>query len=371
MVTQSVIADKCNVSIMTVSRALRGEACVTPDTTERIRAAAEELGYNPAHNIAARRLAMRKSGRKMINHLIAALFPREMRRVTYNALLFDGIVDELAQLGYMLVTAVSPNPLEEQFLHGIPPLFSCGEIDALILNPNAIISQKFVTGLRSQPYFADRPIISLIYPVTNCSNILVDGYQGAYDATKHLLMLGHIDILRFEVPGSITQAERYKGIIQAYHDAGIDHLSHLHSLPLPSLWSEPGTLRGEFDHLMESSNTVTNARIFIEYIISHPQVSAVMASNDCCAIQALYQLQKYGLSVPDDISLIGFDDTDPFVNSKGENVLTTIRLPLEEVGRTAARLAIKQTENNSAELAEISLPTKLIVRNSTAAPQKR
>lgn len=371
VVTQSAIAEKCNVSIMTVSRALRGEACVTADTTARIRAVAEELGYNPAHNIAARRLAMRKCGQRVINHLVATLFPRDMRRVTFNAMLFDGVVDELAQQGYMLVAAVSPNPLEEQFLNGIPPLFSCGEIDALILNPNAKISAKFVSGLRKQPYFADRAIISLIYPMENCSNILVDGYQGAFEATKHLISLGHQDILRFEVPGSLTQAVRLAGIKQAYLDAGIDVNTHLHSVPMPPLWSEPGTLRGEFNHILESSETAKNVEIFIEYINAHPEVSAVMASNDCCAIQAFYHLQRLGLSVPDDISLIGFDDTDPLLNLHGENVLTTVRLPLEEVGRAAARLAIEQTESNSAELVEVILPTKLIVRKSTTVPRKR
>ena len=371
VVTQSVIAQHCQVSIMTVSRALRGESCVTPETTARIRAVAAELGYNPAHHIAARRLALRKSGQRMINHLIATLFPREMRRTTYNASLFDGIVDELSQQGYMLVTAVSPNPLESQYFNGIPPLFTCGEIDGIIINPNASISQQFITGLRAQPYFADRPIVSLIYPNDDCSNVLVNGYQGAYDATKHLLELGHRHIMRFDVPGSVTQDARLRGVRMAYQDAGLDAETLLHSVPMPGLWGEPSTLRGENNDLLEVSGTAQRSRYIEGYLMVHPEISAVLASNDSCAIQVWYMLQRLNLSVPDDISLIGFDDTDPILNAQGTNILTTVRMPLEEVGRTAARLVIEQSESRSDEHVIVTLPTELIVRHSTAALRER
>ena len=72
----------------------------------------------------------------------------------------------------------------------------------------------------------------------------------------------------------------------------------------------------------------------------HPQVTAILAINDASAIRTWALLQQGGLCVPDDISLIGFDDTDPVLDAHGQNMLTTVRLPLREFGEMAARQMI-------------------------------
>ena len=107
------------------------------------------------------------------------------------------------------------------------------------------------------------------------------------------------------------------------------------------------------------------------YLEEHPAVTAILPLNDSNAIHCWRVLQDAGYRIPEDISIIGFDDTDPLPDSNGNNLLTSVHLPLEEIGRETIRLLIRQIESRQMEQVEICLPVTLRVRNSTGPARPR
>ncbi len=97
----------------------------------------------------------------------------------------------------------------------------------------------------------------------------------------------------------------------------------------------------------------------------------MIALNDPSAIHACLQLDHAGYRVPAEISVVGFDDTDPLLDSDGRNLLTTVRTPLRELGGAAARLLLEGLEAPDQSDREITLSPTLVIRGSTAAPSPR
>ena len=104
------------------------------------------------------------------------------------------------------------------------------------------------------------------------------------------------------------------------------------------------------------------------YLREHPEITAVLAMNDASALRAWALLEREGIRVPRDVSIVGFDDTDPKLDADGRNLLTTVRLPLEELGREAARQLVGAITGRTKREEPVILPTELVVRGSTAVP---
>jgi LacI family transcriptional regulator len=103
----------------------------------------------------------------------------------------------------------------------------------------------------------------------------------------------------------------------------------------------------------------------LQLLKTTPQITSILAPNDPAAVVIRHILQVGGYRVPDDISLVGFDDTDPLWDSTGQNMLTTVRLPLHQLGRRAAKLIIEQATTSENNVEKIVLPVELVVRGST------
>jgi LacI family transcriptional regulator len=142
------------------------------------------------------------------------------------------------------------------------------------------------------------------------------------------------------------------GYKKAFSDRGLNIDKHLHY----SYWDNEGV--------------VPPQQVFIDYLKSHPHVTAVMAPNDKTALDMHQALVNAKISVPDEISLIGYDDAMPFIDRKGEYFMTTIALPLEEIGREAVRHLVHQVANKESGNKQIILPVELIIRSTTAPPRK-
>ncbi len=108
-----------------------------------------------------------------------------------------------------------------------------------------------------------------------------------------------------------------------------------------------------------------------EALDRYPEISAVLVPGDYFVAQVREVLEYRGLRIPEDISLIGFDDTDPLLDGTGHNILTTIHLPLEDVGRQAAQLLIDHILGQGTGERQIMLPASLTVRASTAPVNPR
>jgi DNA-binding LacI/PurR family transcriptional regulator len=96
----------------------------------------------------------------------------------------------------------------------------------------------------------------------------------------------------------------------------------------------------------------------------HPQITAILAPNDLAALQFYEALLKAGIRVPEDMSLIGFDDTHPIHRGDGENILTTVRVPLDAMGRAAANLCLCIIRGEAPLDQQIMLPVEFVERSS-------
>jgi LacI family transcriptional regulator len=205
--------------------------------------------------------------------------------------------------------------------------------------------------LRDEPNFADQPIVSLVEPVPGTSSVHPDNEAAGYLAMSHLLKMGHRHVLSYfyestDYPAVATR--RYKGIVRAIADHGLS-LSDVTILPGPKWYGVDS---------MEARDAE-----FVELIKSHPEVTAIIAQNDKNATELHTVLQKGGIQVPDDISMISFDETDPIIVGS-ENILTTVKLPLMECGEVGTELLIRQIMGKEPEEQEIILPVRLIERGS-------
>ncbi len=377
-ITIKDIAAACGVHNTTVSLALRGDTRISEATRARVQAAADTLGYRPSLHAAARRMRFSKANQRLINHAIGLIFPADFTGKPFFAELFRGTLDELTAQGFGVfvqghaVYAAPPNTAAPPM---VPlPIFDRGELDGLIAVTDAVLLAT-LPELRANPGFADRPIVSLIKAADGCSAIVADEYAGAYQVATHLLDFGHRHLLFF-LYGDDTDdrdGRRLDGTLQAVRDFGLDPAQHLHrfvpSAPFP--WLDPVTARKPADlHVEQRVVLEADGARLLAYLQAHPQISALLLLNDAMAQHVWFCLQQAGRQVPGDYSLVGFDDTDPMLNEIGHNLLTTVHVPLAEMGQAAARLLIAHLTSDAAPSQHLMLPTQLVIRNSTAPPRR-
>lgn len=295
------VARAAGVSVATVSRVLNGVGKVSPDLRMRVTTASHELGYRP--NPHARALHTGRS------HAIGVA-------ATYVggffAVLFDGLEEGLTRAGYRLLVAGGNGQRTDEketlfdLLHRhvdglVVFLEAVGDADLLEITARG--TPTVVLG-RSVPGIEDR-----------C--LAWDQRAGGALATRHLLEMGHRRIAHVAGPASNRHArERREGYARAMTEAGIG--------------IEPGWIvEGDFQE--------AGGREAMRTLLERSSVTAAFVANDQMALGALSALWERGLRCPEDVSLIGFDDQ--LIASFTTPPLTTVRQPLEELGRiVAARL---------------------------------
>ncbi|MHB9025767.1 MAG: LacI family DNA-binding transcriptional regulator [Armatimonadota bacterium] len=356
-VTMREVAERCGVSIVTVSRAMRNAPRISPLTRQRILAVAEELGYDPAVHHTARRLVMRKVDRDILNQTVGLIFPHSFLNANYYSTIFRGIVKVLTLDGYALVTIPSYSS-QHDHLETLPPIFHRGEIDGVIITASSPYLHLMIDRFHAIKRLQTKPIVTLLTPAPNVSSVMVDEQAGAYTLVDHLLALGHRHLLYFTPGDGITyyfQQQRIAGYRRACADHQVDPDACLHTYEYTgSLALQDGT----FLPLMT-------------LLEQHPEITAILAPNDLQAVRLYDALLQRGYRVPDDISLVGFDDTDPVLDQRRQNILTTVRLPLEELGRYAARCLLDRITGRLTSDVQMTLPVSLIVRESTAPPTRK
>jgi DNA-binding LacI/PurR family transcriptional regulator len=345
------IARQCGVSDATVSRALRGiPGKVSETVRERILAAATELGYDPSLHTAARRLVAHRLGQPVVNNIIVLFFPQELLEEPYYLAILRGILEVAREAHYGILLNYSAGAEEE-----LLPLFARGEVDGILSITRAAIFSPVLARLRAVTGFAARPAVSLVFPVPGMSAVLTDDVQGGLLAADHLLRLGHRRILHFTefLDTAPPVAMRYFGYQQACRMHGVDPDACL--LPVAWDYADPQVLDSQLPALLEA----------------HPDLTAILAPNDQAAQAIARVVRASGRRIPEELSLVGFDDSDPVLDSAHENILTTVRLPLTALGREAARLLLRQVHDEEAHQQAVTLPVELVVRTSTTRPHNR
>jgi LacI family transcriptional regulator len=332
-VTIYEVAREAGVSTATVSRVINDRRHVRAATRERVEAAMRDLGY--VANRQARGLAGGRS--RVIGLLVYELGP------SYFNQLIRGIDAATAQIGYdlMLYTTHARREMEAQHAAEL----ASGPADGLIF-VLAVDIENYVDRLRRQqvPFVLldqDRDILGST--VVTASN-----RRGAKDAIDHLIALGHRRIgFITGTPGTSSAHERLAG----YRDA-------LFEADLP--FDQALVVKGDFLELQ-------GFRATQELLALDTRPTAIFTSADTAAFGAIRAVRAAGLRVPEDISIVGFDDIPEA--SLVAPPLTTVRQPLQEMGATAVRLLRRLMDEPEATPRRTELLTELVVRESSAPPQ--
>ena len=373
--TQKLIAARCGVSQMTVSRVLRGDTSISEETASSILTVAREVGYDPMAHDAARRLVLRRSGRKVANYLVALVLPQEGLQHAYYATMLQGAWQTLTAAGYSILLVNLPPANETSAPVELPISFRRGDVDGMLI----LCADERVDAFFDNLHHLAVPIPQQVYLIKgpfDASVVHTDDRFGAYAATHHLLSLGHRHLLQFVSPGYQPMAgdafdRRVQGIQRAFQEFELDSHEYLHLMAYPAGWVAPANRATDGQGPIEEAiRSYKQMHRFVRYLKEHPEITAIMGVNDATAQHAWYTLSRTGYTLPNDYSIVGFDDTDPVPDIRGNNLLTTVRLPLAEVGRNAARLLLRLLTDGEADQSLNVLPAELVIRSSTAPPAR-
>lgn len=332
MVTIKDIAKAASVSVTTVSRALNGYDDVNEGTRIRIKNIADKLGYSP--NMAARSLISKKT--KTLGLLLSNV-TRDSSRDNIAFEVLCGINDRSGELDYDLVLFSTTS--QKQRMKSYKKLCQERGVDGVI-----------IMGIRlDDPYLkeivsSDIPcvLIDITLQGTNVGYVTSDNMNGAYNAITHLLKSGHRKIAMIN---GHTQADvsllRLKGYRQALFDYDIPFDD---SLVVDGSFSEQGGIEAA-------------SHIFM----NRPDVTALFCASDLMALGALQAAKDTGKIVPDDISIIGFDNID--LTAYCSPALTTVHQHKYELGYEAAQVLIDLLEEKDT-VHHVMLDTTLIERDS-------
>lgn len=324
------VAKLGGVSTATVSHVINNTRFVSEETKQKVLAVIEQLNYTP--NAHARNLASGRSSSLglIISDIANPFFPE----------LVKSIQEQATEHGYDVIlmntnydparTASCVQRLIEQKVRGVAIMTS--EMDQGL---RARLAAKEVTTV-----FLD---LGTVGPHT--SNIVVDYEKGIRQGVEHLLALGHRRIAYISGPPHLKSAARRRAaftrMMKKYRD---------------SLHTMPSIFEGDF-------KTEGGQKAARQILRLDPLPTAIISANDLMAIGALRELKNAGLRVPEDMSVIGFDDI--LFASLADPPLTTIALPRAEIGRAAIEALIQTTAADGNLGRKFKVKTHLVTRGST------
>ena len=327
------VASDAGVSYATVSRVINNDPHVKPETRQRIVDTMVRMGF--VVNRQARSLASGRS--QMIGLLVPDL------ETGYIGEIIRGIDTELeiSQYDVMLYTTHRRETKEANYVTSLVQ----GMVDGLLLvlprNPGLFLD--FLRQRRFPHVLIDHQGIDEKGPAVGATN-----WQGAYTATEYLIKLGHHRI----------------GLITGWMDlgcardrlAGYQSALRTHHIPV-----EPDLI---FEGDFHQPAGYEGASAFLKLPVPP---TAIFASNDVMAMGAIEAVRVHGFRIPEDISILGFDDI-PQVATLHPG-LTTVRQPLEQMGRVAAQMLLDFLKDPQKKTQRLELPTELIVRDSCREPK--
>ena len=332
------VARLAGVHPATASRALNEatRSLVTASTVERVVAAAEELAYRP--NPIARGLRTSRSFTigVVIPDLTNPLFPPIVR----------GIEETLDEAGYGALAMNTDNDpaRERSAIETLRAREVDGIITATARRNDEALEELIAAGLPIA--LVNRRLPEYRLPVA-----AVDDREGIRQAVTHLAELGHERIAHIGVSRELsTGHERYEGFLEAMSAVGLD--------PDPELIL-----------LADSFTEPEGARLCGTLLDAGRGMTAIVAANDLIALGCYDAMEERGLTCPDEISVVGFNDM-PFV-ARFSPPMTTVRIPHYQMGVAAAALLLERIEAAEAPPREVLLEPALVVRGSTAAPGAR
>jgi DNA-binding LacI/PurR family transcriptional regulator len=230
-------------------------------------------------------------------------------------------------------------------------------------------SQVIIQTLREMTGFGTRPVCMLFDEFSDNAAVRADDGLGIYEATRHLLALGHRHICLFVFPEHLDPMphRRIIGVARALGEQGLDAAEYLHLYDTPLEWLNPVVVPHSLRERIALSEQMLSIRAdFQQYLRAEKHITACIGLNDATALNIWYACTDAGWAVPEDMSIIGFDDTDSMMGPTGEQLLTTVHVPLFEIGQQAVAQLIQLISDPQQSPEHVVLPTRLIVRASTS-----
>jgi LacI family transcriptional regulator len=328
-VTIGDVAAAAGVSVATVSKVINDRYGVAEETSARVRAVIDALGYHAS--LVGQSLRSRRT--KVVGVLVRDLEP-------FSAELLKGVARGIHDTGYELVVfsgcgqTADQGGWERRYLSRISGTLADG---AILVTPGSI-DETFGTPVVA----VDHNVRSSTLPTVDSENL-----EGAVTATEHLLALGHRRIGFIAGRADLASARlREEGYRQALAAAGITV-------------DEALVRVGAYE-----AATATEAARELLQLAARP--TAIFAANDVTALQTTAVARTLGLDVPSELSVVGFDNVPE--SALGDPPLTTVEQPIQQMGVEAVRLLLERIEEPAEAPAQVVLPTRLVVRGSTAPP---
>jgi LacI family transcriptional regulator len=331
------IANALNISPSTVSRGLKDYPYINNETKKNIIAKAKEMGYQ--QNKFASNLRQKRT------NTIGVVVPK--LNSYFMATVISGIEKITAQYGYGLIISQSQESWEKE-ISCISTLFN-SRVDGLLVS--------LASNTKNMDHFEmllnkDIPVVFFdrVAECNGCINIVIDNYKAGYEATSHLIEQGCKRIIH--IGGNLLRnvySERFRGYKQALADNRIP-----------------------FDHeliLISDLNGHTGTDAAKKILDMDHRPDGIFSSNDASAVSAMVDLEKEGISIPDEIAVVGFNN-EPISQVIKPN-LSTIDYPAREIGEIAATSLLNKLINSqSANFSTIILKHKLICRQSSIRESK-
>jgi DNA-binding LacI/PurR family transcriptional regulator len=328
--------------------ALRGDSSIPEETRNRILLAARDLNYTY--------VSRAKRGQMLndVKHLVYVVKDYGDSSITENPFygqILSGVEQTCQEQGAKLGFVVLPpdHPDLEALPHAL-----VHHVDGIIMSspyPRNIIQR--VADASGCPIV----LVDNIFPGTPCDTVMIDDFGGAYQVTQHLLELGHTKIkvlmgysMSLDVPPSFR--ERYRGYCAACEDAGVT--------PLPAT-----IIPADVELPYNPNPPERYSEWFASLIQSEPEITAIFGVNDLYAIRTVHELQRLNYRVPQDYSVVGFDDDN--MASLINPPLTTVRSSKRMAGVLAARQLLSRLAGDTMPPIHSTVGTDLIVRRSSAA----
>ena len=264
--------------------------------------------------------------------------------------IISGIEEVLSAAGYTLSLFNTNNEKQKEgeYLNKILN----GDIDGLIVEPTMSALENTNLSLYKELENRKLPFIMINakYDEINPSYVIMDDVEGGFELTKYLIQMGHKDIAGIFKCDDLQGVNRQEGYAKALSEFGIE-------------------FKGEY-----IGRYVTGEEEFLPYEFTRNLLrrsnkpTAIVCYNDQIAFYVMQAIKDAGLKVPEDISIVGYDDSD--IATAAEIKLTTVRHPKSEMGKRVARFLINIIENNEERPYYIYKP-ELVVRNSATIPKIR
>ncbi len=335
--TLADVARRAGVSIATVSYAMNGRDGVGEQTRAHVLRVAEEVGFRPNRLATGLRTGQTRVLGLVLADITNPFYPE----------IAGGVIAAAAEAGYEVFLSHS----------GVDGRLAAEEVRALCDHQCAALVFTSLTvddgPLITDVVAANVPVVQTIrrVPGLPADFVGIDDRSGAREAAQHLVHLGHRDVALLTGPlASSASAERAIGFREA--------LGGARALPAD-------------DWIVECQLTVESGYAGAERVLAARQrpPSALLCGNDLIALGAIDALADCGLAVPDDVSVVGYDDI--WFSSSRLVQLTTVRQPRDAIGRAAVSLALDRLADADREPRDVILPHELVVRKTTETASGR